>query len=126
MTGRFSSLTASMSLLMTSTSFTGTWLAISPLGAQLQGGEVLLRWVSCCDYQAHPPVMAPSIDGIHFVSPIHPTLNAIRAEVSKDAALEGQDVNVDFVWGPHLIWKRGYWQTRGRRGGWVNDSLYVR
>jgi len=53
------------------------------------------------DYETLPPVMAPSIDGIHFISPIHPTLDAIRdAAASKDPALQGQDVKVDFVWGP--------------------------
>ncbi|KAK3364085.1 hypothetical protein B0T25DRAFT_529270 [Lasiosphaeria hispida] len=40
-------------------------------------------------------VMAPSIDGFCFISPIHLTLDAIR-----DAAAPGQDVKVDFVWGP--------------------------
>jgi hypothetical protein len=52
------------------------------------------------DYQVDPPVRAPSIDGIHFISPIHLTLDAIRAAASKDPAFQGQDVKVDFVWGP--------------------------
>ncbi|KAK3364112.1 hypothetical protein B0T25DRAFT_627962 [Lasiosphaeria hispida] len=47
------------------------------------------------DYEA----MAPSINGFHFISPIHPTLDAIRDAAAKDPALQGQDVKVDFVWG---------------------------
>ncbi|KAK3364082.1 hypothetical protein B0T25DRAFT_58484 [Lasiosphaeria hispida] len=43
---------------------------------------------------------APSIDGIYFISPIHPTLDAIRDATAKDPALQGQDIKVDFVWGP--------------------------
>ncbi|KAK3364094.1 hypothetical protein B0T25DRAFT_58647 [Lasiosphaeria hispida] len=44
-------------------------------------------------------VRAPSVDGFHFISPIHPTLDAIRDAAAKDPALQGQDVKVDFVWG---------------------------
>lgn len=52
-----------------------------------------------CDYQVHPPIKAPSIDGIHFISPIHPTLDAIRATAANDTAFRDQDIQVDFVWG---------------------------
>ncbi|KAK3364080.1 hypothetical protein B0T25DRAFT_529232 [Lasiosphaeria hispida] len=54
------------------------------------------------DYKVMAPsiVTAPSIDGIHFISPIHPTLDAIRDATAKDPALQGQDIKVDFVWGP--------------------------
>ncbi|KAK3364115.1 hypothetical protein B0T25DRAFT_563129 [Lasiosphaeria hispida] len=44
-------------------------------------------------------VMAPSIDGIYFISPIYPTLDAIQDATAKDLALQGQDIKVDFVWG---------------------------
>ena len=53
-----------------------------------------------CDFQGQPPVRAPSVDGIHFIAPIHPTLDAIRAAASNDPAFSGQDISIDFVWGP--------------------------
>lgn len=52
------------------------------------------------DYKVDPPINTPSIDGIHFVSPIYPTLEGIRAAVRHDPTFGGLDVNVDFVWGP--------------------------
>lgn len=42
----------------------------------------------------------PSIDGIHFISPIHQTLEEIRATARQDPTFGGLDVNVNFVWGP--------------------------
>jgi len=44
------------------------------------------------------PSGPPSVDGIHFVSPMHLTLDAIRAAVTKPGH-EGGGVQVDFIWG---------------------------
>jgi hypothetical protein len=51
------------------------------------------------EYMVTPSIDTPSIDGIHFVAPIHPTLEAIRAAVRQDAAFDGLDVKVDILWG---------------------------
>ncbi|KAK3294584.1 uncharacterized protein B0H64DRAFT_401058 [Chaetomium fimeti] len=40
-----------------------------------------------------------AISGIHFVSPIGPNLDAIRAAVQDDPSFGGAPVDVEFLWG---------------------------
>jgi hypothetical protein len=51
------------------------------------------------DYSATPPIKAPSVDGIHFVTPIVPIIDSIRAEVQADPSFDGLPVDVEFLWG---------------------------
>jgi hypothetical protein len=50
------------------------------------------------NYQTDPPISPScSIDGIHFVAPVHPTLDGIRAAVCQDPTFGGLDVKVDIL-----------------------------
>jgi hypothetical protein len=47
-----------------------------------------------------PRITGRPVTGIHFISPIGPTMDGIRAAVRNDPAFGGLDVNVEFLWGP--------------------------
>ena len=43
--------------------------------------------------------VTPSVDVIHFVTPIVPIINSIRATVQADPSFDGLPVDVEFLWG---------------------------
>jgi hypothetical protein len=50
------------------------------------------------DYSVTPHIECPSVDEIHFVAPIVPILESIRAAVQDDPSFEGHPVDVEFLW----------------------------
>jgi len=69
-----------------------------------------------CDYQAHPPVKAPSIDGIHFISPIHPLSTPSGLQRATIQRLTVR-TSTSILFGAPSDLEGGYWPTRGRRRG---------